>query len=261
MSIPTPHPADGSPPEEWQSTRAETAVPTQVMPREEDEGEPDLRDIGRPVSPTQRELFVSCDPAEALQQQFDHLQPEFIALHDVGTSSSRKLLAGVAAALGRLPQKLIIRRQGYGTPLATIEFIELATADGGALRGAYVLAEADGDLDAIVIASGSEVHDALAARETLQGEGIGVRVVSMPSWDLFEMQDVAYREQVLPPGITARVSIEAGVTQGWQRWLGERGRAIGIDRFGASAPAKDLYQHFGLTAEAIVPRILEKLKK
>jgi hypothetical protein len=129
MSIPTPHPADGPPPEEWQSTRAETAVPTQVMPREEDEGEPDLRDIGRPVSPTQRELFVSCDPAEALQQQFDHLQPEFIALHDVGTSSSRKLLAGVAAASNRLVQKLVVRRQGYGTPLATLEFVDFPAAD------------------------------------------------------------------------------------------------------------------------------------
>ncbi|HET7866723.1 MAG TPA: hypothetical protein VFL86_20165, partial [Burkholderiaceae bacterium] len=81
-------------------------------------------DIGRQINPTQRELFVSCDPAEAMQQQFDHLQPEFIALHDIGTQSSRKLLAGVAAASGRSVQKLVIRRQGYGTPLATLEFID-----------------------------------------------------------------------------------------------------------------------------------------
>jgi hypothetical protein len=132
MSIPPPLGAVQA--DEWQSTRAETAVPTQVQPREEDEGdEPAQRDIGRQVSPTQRELFVSCDPAEAMQQQFDHLQPEFIALHDVGTSSSRKLLAGVAAASGRAVQKLVVRRQGYGTPLATLEFVDFPAA-GQSLR-------------------------------------------------------------------------------------------------------------------------------
>jgi hypothetical protein len=109
----------------WQATRAEASVATQIQPREEDEADSDSRaDIGRQINPTQRELFVSCDPAEAMQQQFDHLQPEYIALHDVGTQSSRKLLAGVAAASGRQVQKLVIRRQGYGTPLATLEFID-----------------------------------------------------------------------------------------------------------------------------------------
>ena len=130
-----------------------------------------------------------------------------------------------------------------------------ATADGGTARGAYVLAEAEGEIDAIVIASGSEVHDALAARDTLQAEGIGVRVVSMPSWDLFAMQDVAYREQVLPPAISARVSIEAGVTAGWERWIGERGRAIGIDRFGASAPGKVVARNLGISPEAVVEAV------
>jgi transketolase len=130
-----------------------------------------------------------------------------------------------------------------------------ATADGGTARGAYVLAEAEGTLDAIVIASGSEVHDALAARDTLQAEGIGVRVVSMPSWDLFAMQDVAYREQVLPPGVTARVSIEAGVTAGWERWNGDRGRAIGIDRFGASAPGKVVARKLGISPESVVEAV------
>jgi hypothetical protein len=129
MSIPSSDHAD-----EWQSTRAETAVPTQIQPRDEDENDPAQRDIGRPVSPIQRELFVSCDPAEAIQQQFDHLQPEYIALHDLGTSSSRKLLAGVAAASGRPVQKLVIRRQGYGTPLATLEFVDFPTAGHASLR-------------------------------------------------------------------------------------------------------------------------------
>lgn len=109
----------------WQATRAETVVATQIQAREEDEVNADSHaDIGRRINPNQRELFVSCDPAEAMQQQFDHLQPEFIALHDIGTQSSRKLLAGVAAASGRSVQKLVIRRQGYGTPLATLEFID-----------------------------------------------------------------------------------------------------------------------------------------
>ena len=145
------------------------------------------------------------------------------------------------------PTGLQLSRQGLPT-LA-------ATADGGTARGAYVLAEADGDLDAIVIATGSEVHDALAARDTLQAEGIGVRVVSMPSWDLFAMQDVAYREQVLPPAVTARVSIEAGVTAGWERWIGDRGRAIGIDRFGASAPGKVVARKLGISPEAVVEAV------
>ncbi|HEY0817679.1 MAG TPA: hypothetical protein VGD46_02805 [Rhizobacter sp.] len=129
MSIPPSSERD-----EWQSTRAETAVPTQVQPRDEDEGDAAQRDIGRPVGPTQRELFVSCDPAEAMQQQLDHLLPEYIALHDIGTSSSRKLLAGVASASGRPVQKLVIRRQGFGTPLAALEFVDFPSAGGASLR-------------------------------------------------------------------------------------------------------------------------------
>ncbi len=125
MSIsPANPPADPPDSDGWQATRAETVVATQIQPREEDETEAEGHDIGRQVSSSQRELFVSCDPAEAMQQQFDHLRPEYIALHDVGTQSSRKLLAGVAAASGRSVQKLVIRRQGYGTPLATLEFID-----------------------------------------------------------------------------------------------------------------------------------------
>ena len=130
-----------------------------------------------------------------------------------------------------------------------------ATADGGTARGAYVLAEADGDLDAIVIATGSEVHDALAARDTLQAEGIGVRVVSMPSWDLFAMQDAAYREQVLPPAVTARVSIEAGVTAGLGALDRRPRHAIGIDRFGASAPGKVVARKLGISPEAVVEAV------
>lgn len=123
-----------STPEAWQATRAQTSLATQFLTDEDDYLAPEKSDIGRQTGTNERELFVSCAPAEALQQQFEHLHPEFIAIHDVATSSSRKLLAGIAAASGRAMQKLTIRRQGYGTPLATLEFIELPTADGSLLR-------------------------------------------------------------------------------------------------------------------------------
>ncbi|HZE91395.1 MAG TPA: hypothetical protein VE029_06785 [Rhizobacter sp.] len=134
--------ADLPSPDEWQSTRAQTVVATQLQPNKEDYLENGNADIGREVGGQRRELFVSCDPAEAMQQQFDHLRPEFIALHDLGTSSSRKLLAGVAAASGRAVQKLVVRRQGYGTSLATLEFIDFPGKT-GSLR--IYTTEADAD--------------------------------------------------------------------------------------------------------------------
>ncbi len=121
-------------PDAWQATRAQTSLATQFLKDADDYLEEEKRDIGRQTHANERELFVSCAPAEALQQQFEHLRPEYIAVHDVATTSSRKLLAGVAAASQRVMQKLVIRRQGYGTALATIEFIELPTSDGGLLR-------------------------------------------------------------------------------------------------------------------------------
>ena len=123
-----------SAPEAWQATRAQTSLATQFLADEDDYLAPEKSDIGRQTGSNERELFVSCAPAEALQQQFEHLHPEFIAIHDIATASSRKLLVGIAAASGRAVQKLTIRRQGYGTPLAVIEFIELPTADGSLLR-------------------------------------------------------------------------------------------------------------------------------
>ena len=106
----------------------------QFLKDEDDYLATEKQDVGRLTGVDVRELFVSCGPAEALQQQFEHLQPDFIAVHDIATHSSRKLLTGIAAASGRSLQKLIIRRQGYGTPLASMEFIELPTADGTTLR-------------------------------------------------------------------------------------------------------------------------------
>lgn len=123
-TLPSP---SGTAADHWQSTRVQTVLATRIAHYED--SEPEQRDVGRQVGPDAHELFVSCDPAEALQQQFEHLQPVYIAVHDVGTASSRQLLAGIAAASQRALQKLVIRRQGYGTPLATLEFVELSRAD------------------------------------------------------------------------------------------------------------------------------------
>ena len=133
----------GKGPEAWQSTRAQTALATQFLKDEEEYLNGEKSDIGRQTGANERELFVSCDPALAMQQQFEHLQPDFIAIHDIATASSRKLLLGIAAASGRAVQKLIIRRQGYGTPLATLEFVELPTPDNRPLR--LYTTEADAD--------------------------------------------------------------------------------------------------------------------
>ena len=128
----------------------------------------------------------------------------------------------------------------------------------GLKRGAYILAEAvNGEGDKvepklILMASGSEVHIALKARDILQAEGVPVRVVSFPSWELFEAQDAAYKEEVLPQAVTARISVEAASTFGWQKYVGDKGYALGIDHFGASAPYQTLYEKFGLTAENVV---------
>jgi transketolase len=131
-------------------------------------------------------------------------------------------------------------------------------------KGAYVLADATGKRQAILMATGSEVSIAMDARDILQAEGIGVRVVSMPCMELFAAQDAAYRKRVLPGG-PVRVAVEAAVRQGWDQWLlGERGREakagfVGMSSFGASAPAGELYAHFGITAEAVAAKVRDLL--
>ncbi len=129
----------------------------------------------------------------------------------------------------------------------------------GVAKGGYVLREAKGSLDAIVIATGSELQYAVEAAEQLEKDGIGVRVVSMPSTTLFERQSDEYRASVLPPEVRARVSIEAGSTFGWARYVGLDGVSIGIDTFGASGPAADLYAHYGLSAKTVADAV-RKLK-
>nr|WP_309504243.1 transketolase [uncultured Roseovarius sp.] len=152
------------------------------------------------------------------------------------------------------PSVLSLTRQGLPT-LRTEHKTKNMTA-----QGAYVLAEAEGKRRAILMATGSEVEIAMKARDLLQAEGIGTRVVSMPCWELFEAQDEAVRRRVLPGG-PVRVAIEASVRQGWDKWLcGERGRAnkadfVGMDSFGASAPAGTLFEKFGITAEAAAEKV------
>jgi transketolase len=149
----------------------------------------------------------------------------------------------IVAALKHEPAALILSRQ----PLPTLDRTVFAPADGVA-RGAYVLAEADGGTpQVILLATGSEVHLALAAREELAGEGIAARVVSMPCWELFDRQPKKYRDRVILPAVRARVAVEQASTFGWDRYVGDGGVVIGMHTFGASAPLKQLLTKFGFT--------------
>jgi len=152
------------------------------------------------------------------------------------------------------PTALVLTRQ----KVPVIDRSKYAPASGLA-RGGYVLADGEGEPELILIATGSEVHIALEAHETLTVEGIRSRVVSLPSWHLFDAQDEEYRESVLPSGVTRRISIEQAATLGWERYVGERGRIIGMTTFGASAPFKDLQKHFGFTPDRVVEEARELL--
>nr|WP_240432651.1 transketolase [Rubrobacter indicoceani] len=121
----------------------------------------------------------------------------------------------------------------------------------GASRGAYVYRDTDGTPDVILIGTGSEVSVAIEAAENLAEKDIKARVVSMPSWEVFDRQDESYRDEVLPPAVEARVSVEAGIMVGWERYIGFRGRAVGIDRFGASAPGDRVMEEYGITPENV----------
>jgi transketolase len=146
------------------------------------------------------------------------------------------------------PTALALSRQA--TP--TIDREVFASAD-GVERGAYVLADiGDEKPNLILMASGTEVNLIVEAGVRLAAEGINVRLVSVPSWELFAEQDAEYRNSVLPSNITARVAVEAGITMGWERWVGDRGVVIGIDHFGASAPAPRLFSEFGFTVDHVV---------
>ena len=153
------------------------------------------------------------------------------------------------ALMSRGPVALILSRQ----KLPVLDRESLAPAAGLA-RGAYVLADTAGTPDVVLLATGSEVSLALDARDRLAGEGLGARVVSMPCRELFEEQDAAYRESVLPPVVTARLAIEAGVSMGWHRFAGDAGEVIGMDRFGMSAPGGQALAEAGFTVENVVEK-------
>jgi transketolase len=154
----------------------------------------------------------------------------------------------IIAQLKESPVSLVLTRQA----MPTLDRTKYAPASGVA-KGAYVVADAPGGkAELILIGTGSELSLCVEAYEKLKEEGIKARVVSMPSWELFEKQDAAYKESVLPVSVTARVSVEMAATFGWERYTGSKGRNIGMHRFGASAPLKDLLKYFGFTVEKVL---------
>lgn len=150
------------------------------------------------------------------------------------------------------PTALILTRQN----VPTFDRAQFAPAD-GLRRGGYILADAPGGKPTLIlIATGSEVALAMAARERLLAQNIAVRVVSLPCWTLFDAEPQAYRDAVLPPSVGARLAIEAGVPQGWHRYVGERGEVLGVERFGASAPSDVLLREYGFTTDNVCARAL-----
>ena len=163
----------------------------------------------------------------------------------------------IAAQLTDRPAALVLSRQ----KLPTFDRAKYASAKGVA-RGAYVISEAPGGApQAILIGTGSEVQLCLQAQDALAKDGIKVRVVSMPSWELYDAQDQTYRDGVLPPDLLARVSVEASAALGWERYTGLTGARIGMHSFGASAPAKDVYRKFGITAEAVAQAARDQIAR
>jgi transketolase len=146
------------------------------------------------------------------------------------------------------PAVLVLTRQA----IPTLDRTQVNSAAGTA-RGGYILADSPGgDPEVILIGTGSELELCLSAYESLTADGVKARVVSMPCCELFDEQDQDYRDSVLPPAVNARVAVEAGIQQGWEKYIGLAGRFVGMSSFGASAPYKTLYKHFGITAEDVV---------
>ncbi|MCC7206775.1 MAG: transketolase [Anaerolineae bacterium] len=211
------------------------------------------------------------------------IAPIFIFTHDsigVGEDGPTHQPVEHVAALRAIPNLVVLRpadgnetaaawkvameQHGPSVLVFTRQKLPILPPEGimeGVACGAYVVAEAEGGApQVLLLGTGSEVHIALAARELLAKEGIRARVVSMPSWELFARQDAAYRDRVLPPSVKARVAVEAGVSLGWHRWVGDQGRIVALDHFGASAPQEILYREFGLTPEAVAAAARASLK-
>jgi transketolase len=155
------------------------------------------------------------------------------------------------------PVALVLTRQD----VSTLDRAHYAAAD-GLRRGAYVLADApNGKPDIILIGTGSEVSLIVAAGHRLTAKEINVRIVSMPSWELFDAQPRSYRDAVLPPSVRARLAVEAGASQGWCKYAGDEGDVIGVDRFGASAPGEVVMREYGFTVENICERATELVNR
>lgn len=154
------------------------------------------------------------------------------------------------------PTALVLTRQGLKTIKGTDEL-----AYEGVKRGAYVISESSNDAEALIIATGSEVNLALDAQAVLEQEGIHVNVISMPSWDRFDMQPEEYKQKVLPPKVKARLAVEMGASLGWSKYVGDEGDVLAIDRFGASAPGKVLIENYGFTVQNVVEKVKALLKK
>src|SRR5690625_3803819 len=148
------------------------------------------------------------------------------------------------------PTALVLTRQGLPTLEHTAE-----RAYEGVKRGAYVVSDAQNEAEAIILATGSEVSLAVEAQQALKEKGIDVRVVSMPSWDRFEQQDVSYKDEVIPPHITNRLAVEMASPFGWERYVGDKGKIIGVDTFGASAPGGTVIEQYGFTVENVVQHV------
>ncbi len=162
----------------------------------------------------------------------------------------------LAVKTTRAPVALLLSRQS----LPVLDRNQYPSAAALA-KGAYILADANGTPDVILMGSGSEVHLCLEARRLLAKKGVAVRVVSMPSWELFERTSPKYKEAVLPPEVGVRVAVEAGISMGWERYVGSRGAVVAIERFGASAPGATVMDKYGMKASAIVARVNELLMK
>ncbi len=197
-------------------------------------------------------------------QPVEHLSmlratPNLLVIRPCDTVETAESWA-IALAQKNTPSVLALSRQSLPTLREKFSRTNLTA------KGAYILADFEGGRDAVLIATGSEVSIAMESREILQKEGIGVRVVSMPCWELFSMQEKSYQKRILGSGKTVRIAIEAGVQNGWERWLlGAGGKEsktsfIGMSTFGVSAPAKDAYSHFGITSQEVVNQVRDLLK-
>ncbi|MFH1034703.1 MAG: transketolase [Pseudomonadota bacterium] len=178
------------------------------------------------------------------------LMPGFTVMRPAEANETAQCWA--LALTRRGPSALVLTRQNL--PILDAERYPIAE---GVAKGAYVLSQTAGEPQIILMATGSEVSLAMAAQEKLAAAGVDSRVVSMPSWEVFAEQEPAYRQSVLPPAIKARLAIEAGATLGWERWVGDGGAVIGVDRFGASAPGGRVLKEYGLNLDNVVNRALD----